>query len=203
MDNDKKLVAGVDIVDRRFVVCLLDEDGKDPRYYSGRSDTPLGRKKFFSLIEGRTVTMPPDPLSTLAFHRFGGSAVSIDRRYETYYQAAGIERGKQMAKCIAHLMFHQGMETTALTKKEEEEILLKQQEELKRLIEFTDSIGPLMERLINGTASPGDIEKLIRLEVESRYPENGNSPSVEDADLPDPKENTFFARLFRYLKALT
>jgi hypothetical protein len=202
MDHDKKLVAGVDIVDHRFLVCLLNEDGKDPRYYSGRSDTPLGQEKFLSLIEDRIVTMPPDPLSTIAFHRFGGLVVSIDRRYETY-QAAGIERGKQMAKFVALLVFHQGMKITELTKKEQRELLVQQQEELNRLIEFTDSVGPLMERLITGNASPNDVEELIRLEVESRYPKNSDPPLAEDVDLLDPKEDTFFARLFRYLKALT
>ncbi len=79
----------------------------------------------------------------------------------------------------------------------------KQQEELDRLIEFTDSVGPLMERLINGNATPSDVEEMIRLEVESRYPKNGNPPLVEDIDLPDPKEDSFFARLYRYLKAKT
>jgi hypothetical protein len=60
-----------------------------------------------------------------------------------------------------------------------------------------------MERLITGNASPNDVEELIRLEVESRYPKNSDPPLAEDVDLLDPKEDTFFARLFRYLKALT
>lgn len=202
MSDNKKPVAGVDIVDRRYVVCLLNEEGKAPRYYSGRSDTPSGQEKFFSLIEGRTVVMPPDPLSTTAVHRFGEAAVSIDRGYEAY-RISGIKRGKRMARFVALLAFHQGVKNTALTKKEQEEMFAKQQEELDRLIEFTDSVGPLMERLINGNATPSDVEEMIRLEVESRYPKNGNPPLVEDIDLPDPKEDSFFARLYRYLKAKT
>ena len=199
MSNNKKLAAGVDIVDRRYVVCLLNEEGKAPRYYSGRSDTSAGQKKFFSLIEGRTVVMPPDPLSTIAFHRCD---VSIDRGYEAY-RISGIKRGKPMARFAALLIFHQAMKCTELTKKEQEEMFAKQQEELDQLIEFTDSVGPLMERLINGTATPNDVEKMIRLEVESRYPKKSNPPLAEEIDLPDPKEDSFFARLFRYLKSLT
>lgn len=148
------------------------------------------------------MVMPPDPLSTTAVHRFGEAAVSIDRGYEAY-RISGIKNGKRMARFVALLAFHQGMKNTALTKKEQEEMFAKQQEELDRLIEFTDSVGPLMERLINGNATPSDVEEMIRLEVESRYPKNGNPPLVEDIDLPDPKEDSFFARLYRYLKAKT
>ncbi|HNZ95371.1 MAG TPA: hypothetical protein PKN79_06115, partial [Sphaerochaeta sp.] len=112
MSDNKKPVAGVDIVDRRYVVCLLNEEGKAPRYYSGRSDTPSGQEKFFSLIEGRTVVMPPDPISTTAVHRFGEAAVSIDRGYEAY-RISGIKNGKRMARFVALLAFHQGVKNTA------------------------------------------------------------------------------------------
>lgn len=108
-----------------------------------------------------------------------------------------------MARFVALLVFHQGVKNTTLTKKEQEEMFAKQQEELDRLIEFTDAVGPLMERLVTGKATPGDVQEMIRLEVESRYPKNGNPPVAEEADLLDPREDTFFARLFRYLKERT
>ena len=44
---------------------------------------------------------------------------------------------------------------------------------------------------------------MIQLEVESRYPGISNPPVAEERQLLDPAEDTFFARLFRYLKDLT
>ena len=202
MNSEKQLVAGVDIVDQRFVVCLLNEAGKDPKYYSGRSDTAAGQEKFFSLVENRIVVMPPDPLSSIAFHRLGERSVMIDRGYGAYW-ASGIERGERMARFAALLVFNQDLGTTVLTQKEQKEILAKQQEELDSLIAFTEQVTPLMERLVNGSATPKDVQQMIQLEVESRYPGISNPPVAEERQLLDPAEDTFFARLFRYLKDLT
>ena len=178
--------AGVDIVDQRYVVCLLNEEGKNPKYYSGRSDTANGQEKFFSLIEGR----------------LGSDRVIINREYEAYY-ASGIERGERMARFVALICFHGEVGASNLTAKEEKELLSQQQAELDSLITFADEVGPLMERLLNGSASPKDVERMIQLEAQSRYPTTTVTPPLVVEELLDPKEDTFFARLFRYLKSLT
>ena len=194
--------AGVDIVDQRYVVCLLNEEGKNPKYYSGRSDTANGQEKFFSLIEGRNIVIPPDSLATMAFHRLGSDRVIINREYDAYY-ASGIERGERMARFAALICIHSEQEGSVLSAKEQKELLTQQQSELDSLIAFADEVGPLMERLLNGSASPKDVERMIQLEVQSRYPSTTVTPPLVVEELLDPKEDTFFACLFRYLKSLT
>ncbi len=108
-----------------------------------------------------------------------------------------------MARFVALICFHGEVGASKLTAKEEKELLSQQQAELESLITFADEVGPLMERLLNGSASPKDVERMIQLEVQSRYPTTTVTPPLVAEELLDPKEDTFFARLFRYLKSLT
>ena len=100
METEPRETVGVDIVDTRYVMCILDSRGMDPRYYRGRVDTPLGQANFFSKVGERDVIMPSSSLAVLAMKLLKEPRLVVKAEEEHYavWAAAGIERGERMAR---------------------------------------------------------------------------------------------------------
>ncbi len=92
--------AGADIIGKRYVLCVIDHEGKHPRYARGRSDTVKGREKFFATIPPETPLMIVESeLAVLSLHLLGESRVYIQKETEGYavWERAGVNRGERMA----------------------------------------------------------------------------------------------------------
>ncbi|MGH0053506.1 MAG: hypothetical protein ACQ5SW_08985 [Sphaerochaetaceae bacterium] len=196
--------AGADIIRDRYVVCVLDEEGKHPHYAKGRCDTLKGRQKFFSNIPPNTPLMIVEsPLAVLALHLLGAALVVIQKEREGYavWEKAGIKRGERMANFAANVLFTTSQEIP-LTEKQEHQLLAMQGREMETLQSITDGSNRIIDRILEGSATEADIKQAFENEYQSRVgqylidKEEDNVPNVSFAE----DDESFFASLYRLLK---
>ena len=104
MQDQKTSSVGVDIQDNRYIMCILNPEGKSPSYALGRVDTPKGQEKFFSKIPSQAkVLLPSSEFASLVYHHLGDQMVLIKDETEYYctWEKAGIQRGDPMARFAA------------------------------------------------------------------------------------------------------
>jgi len=206
METQQRQAVGVDIVGNRFTLCILDEDGKHPSYYSGRVDTPLGQAHFFNKVGKRRLLMPSSDLAVLALKLLESSQVVIKDEQEHYavWAAAGVERGRHMAR-FAALQLHQGSDSSIpITAKQEQQLLLLQDAELASLLSVVGTSQQIAEDVLQGRADGKTYTKALGNEVKSRQdPVIGAVREKEPEASPFAEEDTgFLARVYRELENL-
>lgn len=140
--------AGADIIGKRYVLCVIDHEGKHPRYARGRSDTVKGREKFFATIPPETPLMIVESeLAVLSLHLLGESRVYIQKETEGYavWERAGVNRGERMAIFAAKLLYSTSQQIP-LTERQQLKLLEIQGRELERIQRITDGSLSIIEK---------------------------------------------------------
>lgn len=206
METQQRQVVGVDIVGNRFSLCILDEDGKHPRYYSGRVDTPLGQAHFFNKVGAMKLVIPSSDLAILALKLLDNSQVVIKDEQEHYavWAAAGIERGRRMARFAALQLYRGSDSSISITQKQEEQLMLLQDAELASLLSVVETSQQIAQDVLQGRADGKTYTKALVNEVKSgqdpvigtaREKERGVSPFADD-------DTSFLASAYRNLEDL-
>lgn len=205
MNRSETGFAGADIIGNRYMLCVIDQEGKNPHYARGRADTLKGREKFFSTIPQDTPLMIVESdLAVLSLHLLGESFVFIQKEKETYavWEKAGIKRGERMANFAAKLL-QSTSQQVPLSEREQLKLLEIQGRELERIQRITDDSLSIIERIQDGSATDADISQAFENEYESRV----GQFMVEDERIEEPSpfaedDESFLAELYRLLEKI-
>jgi hypothetical protein len=193
---------GVTIEENRYVLCMLDAEGKHPRYYSGRNDTQGGREKFLSRLDGRCLALIPDcTLAVLAYERYGERIHILpwDPFWGTW-QEAGVGSGRPMARFAAKFLFGGSSPGTVLTEKQRQQVLLDGWNRMLQIERMGDRAQTLMERLATGDEDPLLATEAIGLESESTEDLVGTGETEEDPAKTEVDDGSFLARFAALLE---
>jgi hypothetical protein len=197
--------AGADIIGNRYVLCVLDQEGKRPHYARGRADTLKGREKFFATIPPDTPLMIVESeLAVLSLHLLGESSVFIQKEKETYavWEKAGIKRGERMANFAANLL-QSHVQQVPLSKREQLKLLEIQGRELERIQRITDESLSIIEKIQDGIATEEDVSQAFENEYESRVGPLLQDDETEENCSPFAEEDdSFLADLYRLLEKI-
>ncbi len=206
MEINQKETVGVDIVENRYVICLLDGRGMDPRYYKGRVDTPLGQANFFSKVGPRRLIMPSSSLAVLAAKLLDSAQLVVKDELQHYgaWEAAGIQRGERMARFAALLLYRIDYPSDALTDKQKNELMVIQDAELAFLLAVAEASQGIAQEVLSGQADDKTFAKALANEAKSRQ-----DPNMQ-VEIPKPLQKSpfsdddtgFLAMVYRALKNL-
>ncbi|ADY13496.1 hypothetical protein [Sphaerochaeta globosa] len=206
MKEEHDETGGVDIVDDRYVLCIVDNQGMHPRYYRGRADTPLGQANFFGKVGQAPLLMPSGDLAALALLRLGEEQVVIKDESEHFavWAAAGVKRGQQMARFAALQLFAKHHPSDSLSEKDTQHLFLLQDAELTALLSVVETSQTLAEAVLGGVGDATTYSKALRNEEKSRQdPVIGKTiPNQREASLFSEDDTSFLAKLDRELKKL-
>jgi hypothetical protein len=156
--------VGVDVIENRYVMCVLNPWGKAPRYARGRVDTPKGQEKFFAKLPSQSkVLMPSCDFSAMVYHRLGEDRVVLKDAQEYYmiWQEAGVKRGEPMARFAAKILFDLYQETT-LSEQEIRTLFAEQEVELQRIKQIGESAQAIIENVLKNRASGKDFKQALK-----------------------------------------
>ncbi|NCC63866.1 MAG: hypothetical protein EOM15_04345 [Spirochaetia bacterium] len=156
--------VGVDVIENRYVMCVLNPWGKSPRYARGRIDTPKGQEKFFSKLPSQSkVMMPSCDFSAMVYHKLGEDRVVLKDAQEYYriWQEAGVKRGEPMARFAAKILFELSQETI-LGEKEIRALFAEQELQMQRIKEIGESSQAIIENVLNNRASNKDFKQALK-----------------------------------------
>ncbi len=204
MTNTAYISIGVDIIGKRYILCILNEEGKDPRYHHGRWDTENGKRKFFSLVGDKAhVLIVEGNLATLALHLLGNEKVVIKSEAAHYqlWEEAGVERGERMAHFAAMVLWSQKAGETELSESQTQELFDLQAEDLAALVRVDKDASRLQEVLRCAKAGPKEVQEAMQLEQKSRLLRPLVEEKREKEKAPFAEEDTsFLAQLYRILQ---
>lgn len=201
-------VVGVDVVANKYLLCILDEKGKHPKYYRGRVDTKGGQAGFFARIPaGAIIAMPSGELAVLAVRTLGVERVVVLDEDETYalWEKAGVERGTKMARFAALALFENRTKSKTLDEKEQKQLLQMQQAELDAIMKVGSASQQISMDILRGSTDAKLFAKAVKNEQESRRdPVIGETvkKKTEEVGPVTSDDTSFFARLYRTLKEL-
>lgn len=206
MKEEHDETGGVDIVDDRYVLCIVDKQGMHPRYYRGRADTPLGQVHFFDKVGQAPLIMPSGDLAALALMRLGDEQVVIKDESEHFavWATLGLERGQQMARFAALQLYAKHHPSDPLNEKDTQHLFLLQDAELSALVSVVETSQTLTEAVLGGVADDTTYRKALRNEEKSRQdPVIGKTiPNQKKVSLFSEDDTSFLAKLDRELKKL-
>lgn len=206
MEEEQKAIVGVDIVDNRYVLCILDFQGMHPRYYKGRVDTSRGQAHFFAKAGNGALIIPSGNLAVLALKHLGEKQVVIKDEKEHYavWAQAGIERGQRMARFAALLLYAERCTSDLLCEKERMQLLLLQEAEIARLLAVVQTSQLIQTTVLNGNADDKTYSKAVRNEQNSRQDLviTGDVSKLESTSPFADGDTSFLAKLYRELKTL-
>ena len=206
MKEEQHETCGVDFVDNRYVLCIVDKQGMHPRYYRGRSDTTLGQAHFFGKVGQAPLIMPSGNLAVLALMRLGEEQVVIKDEAEHYavWAAAGVERGQKMARFAALQLHAKNHPSDKLSNKDAQQMFLLQDAELSTLLSVVETSQTIIEAALGGTADDKTYNKALKNEEKSRQdPVIGKTiQNPGDVSPFSEGDTSFLAKLYRELKKL-
>lgn len=198
--------AGADIIGKRYVLCVIDHEGKHPRYARGRSDTVKGREKFFATIPPETPLMIVESeLAVLSLHLLGESRVYIQKETEGYavWERAGVNRGERMAIFFAAKLLYSTSQQIPLTERQQLKLLEIQGRELERIQRITDGSLSIIEKIQEGSATEADVSQAFENEYQSRVGQF--MVEKEESENPSPfaeDDESFLSGLYRLLETI-
>jgi len=197
--------VGVDLVDNRYVMCILNPDKSNPRYSSGRNDTEGGQLKFLSKIpEESELLIPDSPLAIRALQVFGEECVHIASMGSLWstWGRAGVKRGPAMAKFAAVYLIEERLPPLKLTADQKAQIYADHALELEQIQRIGTDASRIGEAVLNGTATSRDFEVAVRNEYQSGIkPSSGSKEEVLVSPFDDEDES-FLALLYRTLEKI-
>lgn len=199
MSTQTFLISGVDIIDDRYHLCLLNEEGKQPRYYRGRVDTAAGQDKLLEYLGcDYQVVIIESPLALMLLAHLGAERVAIAKEGEHYgiWQRAGIERGNAMARFAASLYYDSIFEPPPLSDREFRLLLLAEEERINQAFLRVRKAQTLMEEILRGEAPSDALQQAISLMEEEPILD----PLASEAYRWESDEHSFIARLVEALK---
>jgi len=203
MSNIETGFAGADIIGNRYVLCVIDHEGKHPHYARGRCDTVKGREKFFASIPPHTPLMIVESeLAVLSLHLLGEASVFIQKEREGYavWEKAGVQRGERMANFAASIL-HTTSTQIPLTEKQQLQLLEMQGRELERIQRITDSSLSIIGKIQDESATDADVSQAFENEYQSRVGQL--MAETEESEEPSPfaeDDASFLAELYRLLE---
>ena len=204
MQTNTYRYAGLDEVGKQYVLCLLDERGKNPHYFQGRSDTMKGQEKCLGLLKApRKVLAASTPLGLLLLATFGEEKLMLKGEDEHYaiWERAGVERGRKMARFTALLLFSSFQSPKILDEREKHHLLAMQGEAMESIRLLGDESQRSLDSLLKGKEESSVVDKAFRLEVKSRQDGIVVPEKVPTAP-PIQEEDSFFSRLYHTLQKL-
>ncbi|MCK9548393.1 MAG: hypothetical protein M0Q37_07785 [Sphaerochaeta sp.] len=201
MEKTKILTAGVDIIGTRYHVCLLDQEGKHPRYYHGREDTQSGQNKLIAYLGPHyRVVIVESSLALILLFRLQEGRVTIKEEGEHYrvWQKAGIARGDAMARFAALLLYEQLIGPKPLTEKEERELLAAEWERALADVARIERAGQIIGEIHGGNESPKLSAEALRLLQASQGPSSSSGVEAPEYAI-DSDDNSFLAKVARAL----
>lgn len=204
MQTNSYMYAGLDEVGKQYVLCLLDERGKSPHYYQGRSDTKKGQEKCLALLKAPCkVLAASTALGLLLLTTFGEEKLMLRSEDEHYaiWERAGVERGRKMARFAALLLFSSFQSPKILDEREKNHLLAMQGEAMESLRLLGDESQHALSSLLAGKEESSVVDKALRLEVKSRQDGIAVPEQVHTAS-PIKEEDSFFSRLYCTLQKL-
>lgn len=203
MKNNQARAAGVDLVGNRYHVCLLDQDGKHPRYYRGRVDTPFAQNKLIDyLAADYHVVVAGSSLALILLSRLGDGRVVIKEEEGHYrvWEKAGIKRGNAMARFAALLLHDELVGPKSLTEKEKQELMERAWEGAIADVARIERARQIIDEILDGDTSSTHYAEALRLVHQSQqHPLIGGTTEVEYT--VDVNDTSFFAKLVRALGA--
>ena len=201
METINTLAAGVDIIGNRYHICLLDGEGKHPRYYHGRVDTAFAQNKLITYLSpSYSVVIVESALALILLSRLGEWRVTIKEEDEHYrvWQKAGITRGDAMARFAALLLYEQLIEPKQLTEKEKRELLATEWERTLARVARIERAHEIITEIQGGNSSPALFDESMRLLQQAQ-----DDPLAAEIEEPaytiDPDDNSFLAKVVRTL----
>lgn len=201
MENTNTLAAGVDIIGTRYHVCLLDPEGKHPRYYHGRTDTVLGQNKLIDYLSPLyRVAIVESSLALILLSGLGEERVTIKEEDGHYrvWQKAGIARGDAMARFAALLLYEQLIGPRELGEAEKRELMATEWERALARVERIERAGQIIGEIQGGNESPKFYNEALRLLQQAEE----DRPVKETAEIEypiDPDDDSFLAKVARAL----
>jgi hypothetical protein len=201
MEQAETWVAGVDIIDNRYFLCLLDKDGKHPRYYRGRVDTAGAQQKLYRYLgSSYTLVIVDSPLALGALSILGKARVVIKDADEHYgaWERAGIKRGNSMARFVALLYREQLIGPKPLTPAQERAFLLEEAKKMEQMLNRFDQATALTQDILGGNPPSKAYEKALALMDDHPPAQDKGNDSVQPE--PEAEDRSLFALLLRALK---
>ena len=203
MNTANLFSVGVDVQDTRYFMCILNEEGKYPKYVQARTDTPKGQQKFFSKLPDRSkIIMPSSSFSSLVYRQLGDDMVVIksEELYYSIWEKAGIERGRKMARFAARILFDLNGETK-LSDQEIKQMLAQQQDELEQIQSIGNSCQEIITKVLDETADSSDVSRALNNLKQSQVPKLEKSKDGKQASF-DEDDTSFLADLYRFIRSL-
>ena len=202
---DKETITesiGVEFVDKRYVLCIVDREGENPRYFSGRRDTEGGQLKFLSKIGLDTVVLIPDStLAIRALESFGDRIqIAPEKSLWGAWERAGVKRGRAMARFAALYVLKETLHPLQLTVKQIQQIHADHALELEQIQRIGNESQCIGMKVLSNQADGKDYAKAIKNEYDSGIKSSSSTLEEEDDLLFAEEDESFLARLSRYLK---
>lgn len=201
METINALAAGVDIIGNRYHVCLLDREGKHPRYYHGRVDTVFAQNKLIAYLSpSYSVVIVASSLALILLSRLGEGRVTIKEEDEHYrvWQKAGITRGDAMARFAALLRYEQLIGPKELSQKEQHELLATEWERTLARVARIERAHEIIDEFHSGNDSPAFYDEALRLLQQAQ--EDSLPTTIEESEYTiDPDDHSFLAKVVRAL----
>lgn len=201
METIKTLASGIDIIGKRYHVCLLDGEGKHPRYYHGRVDTVFAQNKLIGYLSpSYSVLIVESALALILLSTLGERRVTIKEEDEHYrvWQKAGIARGDAMARFAALLLYEQLIAPKQLTEKEKRELLATEWERTLARVSRIERAHEIIGEIQGGNNAPALYDESLRLLQQAQ-----DDPLAAEIAGPeystDPDDNSFLAKVVRAL----
>ncbi|MDD3929113.1 MAG: hypothetical protein PHY87_04910 [Sphaerochaeta sp.] len=196
--------AGIDQSGNQYVVCLVDENGRNPHYHQGRSDTKKGQAKCLRLVdEVVKVIAPSTPLGLFLLAHHSEEKIILRGEDEHYavWEKAGIARGKKMARFASLVLISSLQLPKPLNDKEQEALLAMQGAQMEELLRVGDASRNALMELVAGQEDEHLVQQALRLEVKSRDDTlSGENKQEEAIGVED--DQSFFSQLYRELEKL-
>ncbi len=197
--------VGVDLIDNRYVMCILQADKSNPSYARGRNDTEGGQLKFLGkLTQNSEVLIPDSPLATRALLLFGEDRIHIASMGSLWstWERAGVKRGSAMAKFAAIYLAQQRIPAMKLTKQQKAQIYADHALELEQIRTIGDDASRIGEAVLKGTATSKDFDVAVRNEYQSGIKPSSTSKEEVRVPLFDEEDESFLAQLYRSLEKI-
>jgi hypothetical protein len=193
-------VIGVSIENNRYVLCEMDNSGKNCHYYSGRIDTQGGQEKFLSKLSGDTIVLIPDCLLAIRAYELFPDNVSIFPQSILWdsWVKAGVSKGEPLSRFTAEFLLSEKLPDMELSEQQKTQILLDGQMELEKIKRIGESSQYIMEQVLEGNPDPALCKQALQNEYESGKPVYDQTEVEEKTDLP--KDDSFFSRFSQVLK---
>lgn len=204
-NNTTRDFVGVDLVGNRYVMCILQPDKSNPRYFSGRNDTEGGQLKFLAKLgEDCELLVPDSPLAVRALLLFGEERIHIASMGSLWsaWERAGVKRGNAMAKFAAIYLIEESLPPLKLTKVQLDQIHADHALELEQIKRIGSDASRIGEAVLNGSATTKDFDLAVRNEYQSGIKPSSASKAEVIVPLFDEEDESFFAQLYRSLEKI-